>query len=93
MSKLVPPHGGKLLPRLVEGEERHEELQRAKTLSQVRMTSRETSDLVMMAMGAFSPLEGFMCHDDYVRVVDEMHTADGLFVHRIHLFSQVAKSF
>ncbi|MBM3236153.1 sulfate adenylyltransferase [Candidatus Poribacteria bacterium] len=78
MSKLVPPHGGKLLPRLVEGEERREELQRAKTLPQVQMTSRETSDLIMMAMGAFSPLEGFMCSDDYVRVVNEMRTADGL---------------
>jgi len=78
MSKLVPPHGGKLLPRLVEDEERREELQRAKTLPQVQMTSRETSDLIMMAMGAFSPLEGFMCHDDYVRVVNEMRTADGL---------------
>jgi sulfate adenylyltransferase len=78
MSKLVPPHGGKLLPRLVEDEERREELQRAKTLLQIQMTSRETSDLIMMAMGAFSPLEGFMCHDDYVRVVNEMRTADGL---------------
>lgn len=78
MSKLVPPHGGTLLPRLVEGEERSEELQRAKTLPKVQMTSRETSDLIMMAIGAFSPLEGFMCHDDYIKVVDEMRTADGL---------------
>ncbi len=77
MPKLVPPHGGKLLPRLVEGDERKEELKRAKFLPTIRMTSRETSDLIMMAMGAFSPLEGFMCHDDYIKVVNEMHTCNG----------------
>jgi sulfate adenylyltransferase len=42
------------------------------------MTSRETSDLIMMAIGAFSPLDGFMGRDDYISVVDEIHMADGL---------------
>jgi len=77
MPQLVPPHGGKLLPRLVEGDELAEELKKSKSLPKVRMTSRETSDLIMMAMGAFSPLEGFMCYDDYIKVVDEMHTCNG----------------
>lgn len=76
MPQLVPPHGGKLLPRLIKGDELKGELERAKSLPKVRMTSRETSDLIMMAMGAFSPLKGFMCHDDYIKVVDEMHTCN-----------------
>ena len=66
MSKLVLPHGGmKLKPLLLEGKERQEEIKRAAGLKKVPMTSRETGDLLMMGIGAFSPLEGFMGHDDW----------------------------
>jgi len=75
--ELVPPHGGKLKPLLLEGEELEQEKERAKSFPSVRLSSRETSDLIMMAMGAFSPLEGFMGRDDYVGVVENMHMADG----------------
>ncbi len=75
--ELVPPHGGKLNPLLLEGEELEQEKERAKSLPSVRLSSRETSDLIMMAMGAFSPLEGFMGRDDYVGVVENMHMTDG----------------
>ncbi len=75
--ELVPPHGGRLKPLLLEGEELAQEMEKAKTLPVVRLTSRETSDLIMMAMGAFSPLEGFMGKDDYTGVVENMHMADG----------------
>jgi sulfate adenylyltransferase len=43
------------------------------------MTSRETSDLIMLGMGAFTPLGGFMGHDDWRGVCDEFRTADGVF--------------
>ncbi len=76
-SKLVPPHGGELKPLLLQGEVLQEELSKAKSLPSVRLTSRETSDLIMLAMGAFSPLDGFMRRDDYIGVVDNMHMADG----------------
>ncbi len=75
--KLVPPHGGRLKPLILKGEELKEERERAKSLPVVYLTSRETSDLIMMAMGAFSPLEGFMGRDDYLSVVDRMHLTDG----------------
>ncbi len=78
MSSLVPPHGGKLLPRLVSGAERDDALSEARALPQVRLSSREVSDLIMLAMGAFSPLRGFMGERDYHRVVGEMRLADGL---------------
>ena len=42
------------------------------------LTSRELSDLDMIASGALSPLEGFMGKADYERVVEEMHLASGL---------------
>ena len=77
MSNLVPPHGGRLKPLLLEGEEHSIELKKARSLPQIRLNSRETSDLIMLGMGAFSPLEGFMRHDDYVKVVETMHMVDG----------------
>lgn len=75
--KLVPPHGGQLKPLILEGEELAEEKERAKALPVIRLTSRETSDLIMMAIGAFSPLDGFMEKEDYEGVVNNMHMVDG----------------
>jgi len=77
-AKLVAPHGGVLKPLLLKGEALNEEKKRAQSLAQVKLNSRETSDLIMLAVGAFSPLEGFMKKDDYASVVENMHTADGL---------------
>ena len=78
---LVNPHGKekKLKPLLVEGDERKELLEKAKTLTQVRMTSRETGDLIMLGIGGFTPLEGFMGYEDWKGVCDEMKMADGTF--------------
>ncbi len=77
-SKLVPPHGGELKPLMVADNERGELMKKAETLPQVRLTSRETSDLIMLSMGAFSPLDGFMRQADYTNVVKNMHLENGL---------------
>ncbi len=79
MERLTPPHGGRLTPLLLSGELLVKEKARAQGLPRLEMTSRETSDLIMMAMGAFSPLSGFMTREDYVRVVKDMHLAEGTF--------------
>ncbi|RPI03814.1 MAG: sulfate adenylyltransferase [Calditrichaeota bacterium] len=76
-SKLIAPHGGTLKPLLLHGEARSNAMAEAKNFPQVRLTSRETSDLLMLAVGAFSPLNGFMKRDDYNRVVKDMHMTDG----------------
>jgi len=78
LASLVPPHGGKLLPLLISGDERNETLNEAETLTRIRLNSREMSDLIMLAMGAFSPLEGFMCREDYERVVADMRLKSGI---------------
>jgi sulfate adenylyltransferase len=73
MSKLVNPHGSKnLKPLLLEGKAKDEEARKAKDLKKVPMTTRETSDLIMMGIGAFTPLDGFMGKDDWKGVCDEM---------------------
>lgn len=74
---LVPPHGGQLKPLLLEGEELTETKEKASSLPRIHLSSRETSDLIMMATGSFTPLEGFMGKKDYQNVVDNMHLADG----------------
>ena len=78
MANLVPPHGGRLLPLLVAGEERKEILEEAKIIPRVRLSSKEASDLIMLAMGAFSPLGGFLKKQDYESVVAEMRLKNGL---------------
>ncbi|HTQ57089.1 MAG TPA: sulfate adenylyltransferase [Bryobacteraceae bacterium] len=66
MHNLILPHGGgDLRPLLLEGEARREELSKAERLKKVPMTSRETSDLIMMGIGAFTPLDGFMGEADW----------------------------
>lgn len=80
MSKLVPPHGSdELMPLLVPEAERAETLRRAKGLKQVPMSSRETSDFLMLAMGAYTPLTGFMGHDDWHGACADMKLSGGLF--------------
>ena len=77
MSKLVKPHGGVLRPLLLTGDARAEAQARSASLTQVRICSRVSSDLVMLAMGAFSPLDGFMCQADYLTSARDMRLADG----------------
>ncbi|MBN2369149.1 MAG: sulfate adenylyltransferase [Vicinamibacteria bacterium] len=82
MSHLVPPHGSDCLkPRLLEESTLAEERKKATRLRRVPMTSRETSDLIMMGIGAFTPLLGFMGRDDWKGCCDEyrLPSRDGLF--------------
>jgi len=80
MARLVPPHGGRgLRPLQVLPDDCAQELRRAQTLRKVRITSREKGDVVMLGMGGFTPLEGFMSYADWRRVCDDMHTASGVF--------------
>ncbi|MBH62194.1 MAG: sulfate adenylyltransferase [Alphaproteobacteria bacterium] len=80
MSQLVNPHGGgPLKPLLVPESERADGISRAKSLKQIPISSREVSDLLMLAMGAYTPLDGFMGHDDWRGACVDMKLADGTF--------------
>lgn len=74
----IAPHGGQLINRIATPEQRQEFLEKADTLPQLQISDRTVSDLVMIAIGAFSPLIGFMEQKDYDRVVNEMHLVNGL---------------
>lgn len=73
----VPPHGGRLVNRVLPPERAQEMRERAPSLPQVRLTPRQLSDLQMIAQGAFSPLEGFMGRRHYLSVLRHMRLADG----------------
>ncbi len=80
MSKLVSPHGGGGLKALLAPRsERAEQLRRAQGLTKVPMTSREVSDVLMMAMGAYTPLDGFMGKGNWRRVCLDMKLKSGVF--------------
>ena len=72
MQKLVAPHGStELKPLLLEGQARAEEIKKAGKSKKVPLTSRETGDLIMMGIGAFTPLDGFMGKDDWRGCCDD----------------------
>jgi len=78
MSELVPPHGGKLVSMFLDEDEFEYYFEEAETLPKIEVSSKEYSDIAMIGIGAFSPLEGFMGKEDYHSVLNDMHTKSGL---------------
>ena len=81
MDQLVKPHGKErtLKPLLLQGKELEEEQSRAEVLKKIPITSRETGDAIMMGIGGFTPLEGFMGNADWKGVCTDMTLTDGTF--------------
>jgi len=77
-SQLIRPHGGKLINRMLEGRECEKSLERAEQLPRLKLNSRQLSDVELIAIGAFSPLTGFMGQKDYKSVVDHQRLENGL---------------
>lgn len=75
---LIAPHGGELINRLATAQEKQDFLAQADSLPRVQLDERATSDLVMIAIGGFSPINGFMGQNDYLGVVKEMRLANNL---------------
>ena len=80
MSNLVPPHGSKKLKTLaLHGSERKSELKKVESLPRLMCSSREFGDVVMLGIGGFTPLDGFMNRADWQSVCDNMTMKNGLF--------------
>jgi len=81
MDQLVKPHGRekKLMPLLLKDGELKEERKRAASLKRFPITSRETGDAIMMGIGGFTPLTGFMTGADWKGVCQDMVMSDGTF--------------
>jgi len=81
MDQLVKPHGKEkvLKPLLVAEDALGDEREKAKSLKKIPITSRETGDAIMMGIGGFTPLDGFMGHADWKGVCTDMLMTDGTF--------------
>jgi len=76
--KQISPHGGELINRVLEGAAREDALARAQSLPRLTVNEWEESDVEIIAVGALSPLRGFMNPDDFDSVVNDMRLANGL---------------
>ena len=75
---MITPHGGTLVSRIVPKDERSAFREYAASLPVFDLNARESSDLLLIAIGAMSPLEGFMRRDQYESVLDRMRLPSGL---------------
>ncbi|MBI5920861.1 MAG: sulfate adenylyltransferase [Betaproteobacteria bacterium] len=79
MALVNPYGGGSLKSLLLEGAQLAAELKRAASLPKIAVSSREKGDIIMLGIGGFTPLDGFMTHADWQGVCDGMKMANGLF--------------
>src|SRR5579863_908425 len=80
MAQLVPPHNSEQVkPLLLPQTERAEERKRADKLRKIALDSRAVSDVLMLAMGAYTPLDGFMGQADWRGSCLDMKLAGGVF--------------
>jgi sulfate adenylyltransferase len=74
---LISPHGGTLVDKKVPESDLEDVLTYTRKLKKIKLTTLEESDLIMIGIGAYSPLRGFMAERDYLSVVQTMRLADG----------------
>src|SRR5438128_1532041 len=74
----IPPHGGTLVDLILPEREAERAAEEAEHLPKLTVGKRELSDLEMLAVGALSPLTGFMGEKDYRSIIEDMHLSNGL---------------
>jgi sulfate adenylyltransferase len=74
----IAPHGGDLVDLLVPEALREATRAEADHLPKLVVNARELSDLEMLAVGALSPLRGFVGEADYLSILETMHLSSGL---------------
>ena len=74
----IEPYGGHLVNRTARPEVARQLRADADRLTTVTLSPRIATDLYLLAVGALSPLEGFMNRETYERVVQDMALPSGL---------------
>lgn len=75
---MLPPHGGKLIDRILPAERQEQALEEASKLPQLHVSDDLAKDIENIAFGAFSPLEGFLCQSEYESVLHEKRLTNDL---------------
>lgn len=78
MTELVQAYGGELIDLVVRDAEREELVAETSRFPSIQVTERIVCDLELLAVGGFSPLDGFMGETDHRSVVSEMRLANGV---------------
>src|ERR1700732_1269049 len=91
MAHLIEPHGGTLINRQLTGTARDEAMLTAAQLQKIPINNWTISDLELIGIGAFSPLEGFMKQSDYQSVLQNIRLTNG-FVWSIPIVLPVQES-
>jgi len=78
MANGIAPHGGVLINRMASEDEKAGLLAKAAGLKKITLNARQISDVELIAIGAVSPLTGFMNQADYEGTVHNMLLANGL---------------
>jgi sulfate adenylyltransferase len=78
MTKQIEPHGGVLINRVVSQQDKAKKLQLAMQHKKININTWTISDLELIAVGAFSPLNGFLEQEDYIRVLNKMRLTNGI---------------
>ena len=76
-NNLIKPHGGVLKSLIIPKDKRKKEIEKGNKLFKIKLNSLEFSDLIMLGIGAFSPLEGFMFKSDYYNVLNKGKLTNG----------------
>ncbi|MBI2575872.1 sulfate adenylyltransferase [Candidatus Woesearchaeota archaeon] len=71
------PHGGKLISRVLAGNEREKALEEAKELPGISVRQETLLDLGNIAHGVFSPLQGFVTQNDFLSILHEKTLENG----------------
>lgn len=75
--EIIKPHGGTLINRLLNKEDQVKWLKRVDILPRLVVSQVTVSDILLIATGAFSPLNGFMNKEDYHSVCRHMRLTNG----------------
>lgn len=67
---MIAPHGGNLVNRTLPPDKKEQTIHEAAKLSQIEVSPDLARDVENIAFGAFSPLEGFLCRDDFESVLE-----------------------
>jgi len=70
------PHGGKLVNRVIKGRRREHLLEEVRELPKIALNESLVADLMNIAHGVYSPLEGFLTRDDFEHVLYDMRLSN-----------------
>ena len=75
---MYKPHGGKLIDKTIDDAKRDAASKEAEKFFKIAVNNEQISDIVNIANGVFSPLEGFLNENDYLGVINDMRLSSNV---------------